>query len=288
MTEFQNRSFLYGDGLFETMRLQNGRIIFLQEHFERLSHGMQTLQMQQPEGFSPQWLETQILKAINDQETRTQKGNLPKMGVEMEKDANSPNRRVRITFYREAGGLYTPLDNNVRWDVIFSPLLSQKYVLNEIGYLVGKYKDVRLSADILSPLKTTSALPYVMAGLYRKTKHPEWDDCLLLNQAGRVAEAMAANIFLRIGDSVYTPSLEEGCVSGVLRRVLIDWLWQHHIPLEECALTATHFHEADEIWLTNVIQGIRWVQELSFVPNRLYHPDWAARVVAGLNEKMGC
>lgn len=267
MSQHTNRSFLYGDGLFETMRCLNGRIAFLAEHFERLSHGMQTLGMLAPQDFSPKWMEKQILEEIDKNAMH----------------ANAPNWRVRMTVFRAEGGLYTPQHNQVEWTIACSPLASSAYQLNEKGLLVGKYKEVRLSADILSPLKTTSALPYVMAGLYRKTEHPEWDDCLLINSEGRFVEAIAANFFLRIGERLYTPALAEGPVSGVLRRVLMDWCLQHHIEVEECALTATHFQEADEIWLTNAIQGIRWVQELSFVPGRVYHRDWADRVVSGLN-----
>ena len=265
--EFSTRGFLYGDGLFETMRMHKGQIIHLTQHFARLLHGMQLLKMEIPKGFSPQWLEDFISTSICKE--------IP--------TANAPNWRVRCTVYRAEGGLYTPSNNQAKWQISCTPLDYSEYQLNKKGLVVGKYTDIRLSTDILSALKTISALPYVMAGLYRNTEHPEWDDCLLVNHYDRIVEATAANIFVRIGERFYTPALTEGCVAGVMRQIIIDWFEQNKIAITEISLSDEMLQKADEIWLTNAIQGIRWVGELAFVLNKKYKADWANRCVAGLN-----
>ena len=72
----------------------------------------------------------------------------------------------------------------------------------------------------LSNLKSSNALYYVMAGLYKKQLGIE--DCLVLNTEGRIAEAISSNIFLIRGNELFTPGLEEACVAGVMREYIIE------------------------------------------------------------------
>jgi len=264
---FDNRSFKYGDGLFETVRLHFGKVVFLCEHYERLLLGFNTLQMHLPEGFSPEWLEQEINKAVNASDNH----------------ANSLCWRVRMTFWRADGGLYAPTNNKVHWHVAAELLAEAQYRLNEQGLLLGVCESVRLTADILSPLKTTSALPYVMAGLYKTERG--WDDALLLNSNARAAEAVASNIFLCIDGVLYTSALSEGPVSGICRKIIIAIAKEQGVRLCETRLEWAHFAAADEVWLTNVLRGISWVAHFVPLPHKKLLHEQAAAFVQLLNKR---
>ena len=237
-----NRAFKYGDGLFETIRIREKKILHLETHFERLSKGLYFLQMQT----TANALTLADFKKIITQEINKQ---------------SDVNLRVRITFFRQSGGLYTP--EKQAWDYVAetSALKNADYALNIKGLQVGCCTKVRLSMDNLAEYKTISALPYVIAGTEKKANH--WDDCLILNAQNRLAESIAANIFMVKNGSLYTPALSEGCVRGVMRTVLIALAKDLNYTVKETELYWADLLEAEEILLTNAIQGIQWVRALA-------------------------
>ena len=174
----KNRSFLYGDGLFETIRVSEGRALYLKAHFERLTKGLQVLQMQS----TNQPLTYQQFKEIIE-------GFIAQQAT--------ANLRIRSTFFRQDGGRYTPQQHSFDYHLEATPLPTAAYPVAPTSLTIGLSQQVRLSTDALSALKTTSALPYVLAGLEKKQQG--WDDCLLLNHQGYIAEAIAANVFLKQG-----------------------------------------------------------------------------------------
>jgi branched-subunit amino acid aminotransferase/4-amino-4-deoxychorismate lyase len=239
-----NRSFKYGDGLFETLRLINNKVVFLKEHFERLEKGFEILGFDKPEGFSSSWLESEILKYFSVNNI----------------DANLLNWRVRISFWRNSNGFYCPESNAVSWVVEIFPLENSKFVLNSEGLEIGIYEDVKISPDILSAIKTTSALPYVMAAIHRKKMG--WDDALILNSNAAIAEASASNIFILKNNQLLTPSAAEGPVLGVCRSLIIERANALGIEVHEGRLSVNELYEAEEIWLTNTVSGIKWIKNI--------------------------
>ena len=125
--------------------------------------------------------------------------------------------------------------------------------LNENGLVIDIFPDARKSCDKFSNLKSANYLPYAMAARYAKEN--KLNECLVLNVHERIADATIANIFLIKGDRLITPSLNEGCVNGVMRRYLIA-----NIKVEEGEIAETDIQDADEVFLTNAISGIRWVK----------------------------
>lgn len=236
-----NRAFKYGDGLFETIRVCRGKILFLEAHFARLSKGLHVLQMQNAN--QPLSIE-KFQKILQD-------------FLAKQSDANL---RIRITFFRKGAGLYTPQENDYAYCIESSPLESSSFELNEKGLCVGLCTVVRLPIDQLSNLKTTSALPYVLAALEKKEK--AWDDCLILNSEGAIAESIAANVFLLKGKQVFTPALNQGCIAGVMRQNIIQIIKQFDLELCEGQIYLEDIKQADEIWLTNAIRGIQWVSKI--------------------------
>lgn len=236
-----NRAFKYGDGLFETIRVSNGVVLFLEAHFARLSRGLNILRMQNAK--KPLTIE-KFQKILED-------------FLSHQSDANL---RIRITFFRQGAGLYTPQETNYDYCIESSSLNTPYFELNKKGLHVGICTSVRLSIDQLSNLKTTSALPYVLAALEKKEK--AWDDCFILNSEGAVAESIAANVFLIKGKQVFTPDLNQGCIAGVMRQNILKIIKKMNLEVCERQIFWTDIEEADEIYLTNAIRGIQWVREV--------------------------
>ncbi|MGH1337337.1 MAG: aminotransferase class IV [Aureispira sp.] len=231
----ENRSFLYGDGLFETIRVSEGQALYLRAHFERLTTGLNTLQMQ----------------AIKEPLTYQQFKEIIEGFIAQQATANL---RIRSTFFRQGGGRYTPQKQAFDYHLEATPLATPAYPAAPSSLIIGLAQQARLSTDALSPLKTTSALPYVLAGLEKKQQG--WDDCLLLNHQGYIAEAIAANVFLKIGERIVTPALDQGCIAGVMRQQLLQLLPQLGYEVEERAIALEELQEADEMWLSNALQGV--------------------------------
>lgn len=232
-----NRAFKYGDGLFESMRMCNGKLQFAEHHADRLRSGMRTLKME-----GSIHLDEHFLK----QKT-----------AELAKKNKYKNARFRLTVFREGEGLYTPESNQSGYLLESTELSENHYVLNKKGLIVDVYNEMTKPVDKLSNFKTTNALLFVMAGLFKK-QHA-LDEALLLNQHGFLCESMSANIFVVYEKQIYTPALSEGCVGGVMRTVIMQLARRNNLPLIEAQINPQILNEAEEVFVTNATSGIRWV-----------------------------
>ena len=233
-----NRAFRYGDALFETIRLMQGEILFFENHLARLSSSMELLGMNAHDDltFHNLYLSIRHLDQVNNL-----KG----------------NGRIRLEVFRNDGGLYTPQSNDVSYLIETSSLSSETYQLNESGLKIELYTDIKKPVSKLSNLKSSNALYYVMAGLHKKKLNT--GDCLVLNTDGRIAEAISSNIFIVDSGKLLTPALTEACVSEIMRGRIIEHVQDQRMPVIEKGITADDLLKADEIFLTDVIHGIRWV-----------------------------
>ncbi|SKA00793.1 branched-chain amino acid aminotransferase [Chitinophaga eiseniae] len=231
-----NRSFRYGDGCFETMRVQRGEVVLGDLHFERLLASLNLLHFDIPAHFT----KTFFLRQIAD---LCHKNNLTDMA------------RVRFAVFRADGGLYEPVNNMPSYLIQASELSSTVLELNENGLVLDIFPDARKTSDKFSSIKSNNCLPYVMGAMY--AKQHGFNEVLLLNQYGRVADSTIANVCMVHHKTIYTPPLTEGGVCGVMRKHLL----RSELPfkMEEKPLTVEDLENADEIFLTNAIQGIRWV-----------------------------
>ena len=221
------RSCRTDDGLFETMRIHHDGILFQDYHFERLYAGMETLRLEKPAELS--------LPQINDliRELCLVNG-------------HQPAARVRLRVFRG--------EQRDRPDfIIESWPLDPMYSFAE-GLTIGVYGDAHKTMDASSAFKTNYQL-YAGAAAYAKER--SWDDCLVLNQAGNICDASIANIFWVKDGEVATPPLSEGCIAGVMRRYLVTVMHEKRFPIIEKALTTETLLDANEVFLTNVIRGIR-------------------------------
>lgn len=233
----KNRGWRYGDGLFETIRVIDGKPCHLEDHFLRLKKGMEILKMQ-PNKVSYDDLKNQILKLL--EKNRIKKGG-----------------RVRLTVYRSGDGLYTPENEGKSYVIEANSLDSNQFVLNEKGLTIDIYNEIRRERNILSQIKTTNNIPHVLSAIYKKEKG--FDDCIILNEQGRIVEAISSNIFLYKNNNLYTPSLDEGCMDGVMRKQIIKLAEELNINVSQGIINGSMLLQADELFLTNAISGVTWV-----------------------------
>ncbi|MCW3116410.1 MAG: hypothetical protein JWM28_492 [Chitinophagaceae bacterium] len=244
-----NRGFRYGDGLFETLKMLDGRIILKHLHFERLFFSLGLLKYQGAAFFNQEKLEQEMVQLCRKNEC--------------EKGA-----RIRLTIFRGNGGLSD--DSKALNYLIESwPLHEAANSLNENGLDIGIYPDARKSCDPFSGIKSANFLPYRMAALYATER--QLNDCLLLNTKGNIAEATIANVFIVREKVILTPALSEGCINGVMRRWLLEKFKETGWAFQETVITEQDIFLADEIFLTNALHGIRWVNKLG---ERRYKNEW--------------
>ncbi|MEZ4925752.1 MAG: aminotransferase class IV [Saprospiraceae bacterium] len=230
------RAMEYGDGLFETIRVFRNKIPFMHLHWERLSRGMQVLGMNIPANWSAMFFEKEILKTV------------------------SGNARVKIVVWRSPGGLFYPNDNTPQFQIRGSMLDSDRFTWHERGLSVSLSAQVRLPVDALSGLKTLGATRYVLAAMEAHAKAV--DDVLILNERGHICEAGSSNLIWVKGMTVFAPAPTDGQVSGTFQKILFELLPRNGFKVIEKPFTFAELSEAEEVCLTNAIQGIRWVRFL--------------------------
>lgn len=229
-----DRSFRYGDGLFETIRIVNGAAPLWNLHMNRLMAGISTLQMTAPKFWNADSLLEQVLTLCRKNQLR--------------------NARIRITVSRGEGGILEAADPALSYTIQSWPLPEATPVFNSNGLQLCLFTEGRKSADRLSHLKSTNYLLYAMAAL--QARKEKCNDSIVLNHHGRIADTSIANIFWAEGDSLFTTPLSEGPVAGVMRQYLFQ-----HLEIIEKPLTPEQLANASEIFLTNAVRGIQWVGE---------------------------
>ena len=233
-----NRGFKFGDGIFESMRMCNGKLQFAELHADRLRAAMKAIKL---DGYT----------LFDDYFLRQKTTELAK------KNKFNGNVRFRLTVYRDGEGLYTPLSNKPGYLLEAMPLAAANYEFNQKGLIIDVYDELTKSINKLSNYKTTNALLYVMAGLYQK-QH-KLDEAIILNQNGFLCESTSSNVFVVYEKQIYTPALSEGCIAGVMRSVVLKLAKMNNIPLVEAQISPEILKEADEVFVTNASSGIRWV-----------------------------
>lgn len=255
-----NRSFRYGDGLFESMRIVNGRAQFLKEHLKRLQAGMQVLKMNMHPLLNEAFLEASIHEL-------TLKNNIKAGG------------RLRLTVYRNNGGLYTPETNEVSYFIEAEPFDDATYVLNQKGFTIDLYSELKKQQHVLSNIKSANSLLYVMASINRKQLG--LDECLILNDKHYIIEGISSNIFAVKNGVLYTPPVTDGCVDGVMRRKIIEIAQANRIAVYEISIMQNVLLGADELFLTNAVHGVRWI--VAYKQKR-YFNNTSKKLIERLNE----
>lgn len=232
-----NRAFLYSDAVFETVKIVNATILFLEDHYFRLMSSMRILRMEIPMNFTMEYLEDQIIKL-------TKAKNL------------QHSARARITVYRNDGGYYLPTTNSISFLINAESLEKKEYFIDQKEYKVDLYTDFYVAKQLLSSIKSTNKLINITASIFAKEN--DLDNCLLLNDNKNVIEALQGNLFMVIGNKLITPPISDGCLNGVMRKQIIALSKKiEDIEVVEMPISAFDLQKADELFITNVIKGIQ-------------------------------
>tara|TARA_B110000003_G_scaffold276576_1_gene324098 strand:- start:29072 stop:29905 length:834 start_codon:yes stop_codon:yes gene_type:complete len=228
-----NRAFKYGDSIFETIKVIDGKLIFWEDHYFRLMASMRMLRMKIPMNFTLEFLQQEILKIAHV-------------------DNKNRKRRARISITRKDGGFYLPKTNQIDYLIDIKEI---EYSIKST-YRVDLFKDFYLSSSHLSTVKTNNKITNTLASIYAHEN--ELDNSILLNERKGIVEVTNANLFLIKGTLIKTPALSEGCLKGIIRekvKSIIDS--NNEYTLEETIISPFEILKADEIFITNSVIGIQ-------------------------------
>jgi branched-chain amino acid aminotransferase len=258
-----NRSFLYGDGVFETLKIVNNKILFFEDHYFRLMASMRIVRMEIPMSFTLEYLESQILSLVNQFKIQN-------------------SARVRFTVYRNDGGFYSPISNTISFVIQAQELKSEKYQIDRSFFEVDLYKDFVVTKQLLSTLKTTNRMIQITASIFAKEN--QLDSCLLINESKNVIEAISGNLFMLMGNKLITSPISEGCLNGIMRKQIIDIAKKiDTIELIEKEISPFDLQKAEELFITNVIIGI---QPITKYRKKDFEVKLATQILEMLNAKI--
>lgn len=257
-----NRAFHFGDSLFESIRVCKGKPMFIPTHLFRLKEGMKLLKYDDNESLSPQNVEQQIQRLLTV-------NNIDKGG------------RIRLTVYRNTGGHYNPEKSSCSFLLQATPIPQNEYELNESGLIVDIYPDMCKQKDPLSSFKVGNGLLYIMTSLYAKEKN--LDDCIIQDPKMGLLESSNSNLFVVSNGVLYTPPLDSGCLGGIMRMQIINLALQNGIQVYETNISPQNLLVADEVFLTNAINGIKWVGGYR---TKRYGKEMSKKLIALLNSQV--
>jgi branched-chain amino acid aminotransferase len=226
------RGLTLGDGVFETMRAAGAMLFRPEEHLERLAQGASLLAIELPSA-------EQLLAAVLDTlsannlsaavvRLTVSRGPDPGRGLDVSPDV-APTIIVRVSPYE-------PRTSGQRGvAAVFSSIR-------------------RNESSPLSRVKSLSYADNVLARLEARRRGA--DDAILLNTAGEVCCASAANVFVAHGGTLVTPPVQSGALAGVTRRCLLELAAARGITVREARVLPEDLSAADEAFLTNTVIGV--------------------------------
>jgi branched-chain amino acid aminotransferase len=237
-----NRGLAYGDSVFETLRVINGKIIFWEDHYFRFMSSMRIMRMEIPGNFSPELLEEEILNLLKENQL-----------------INSP-ARIRFTVFRKAGGYYKPDTLDIDYIITSEELPDPFYLLNTEDYEVELFKDHYITSGLLSTIKSNNRAVNVLGSIFAKEN--DYHNCLLINENKNVVEALNGNVFLVSGNKIKTPPLKDGALNGISRKQILSIVkTMKDLEIEETSISPFELQKADEMFISNVIVGIQPVSK---------------------------
>jgi len=256
-----NRAFRYGDGFFETMHANGLEVQFIEDHFVRIVKAAEILKLELPDYLTVSFLKKQI-------------------GGLLSRCKLFQAARVKLTIYRTGEGFYITDSNSCDIVIEASFLGKGHYELNTNGITIGIYDESPKPKSLFNSIKSINAQPYILAGIFAKQHN--FDDVLLLNEDGFIVEATSSNIFAVKNRVVYTPSLNSGCVNGIMRKQIlhISKILGYEVD-ENATIKPNDLLEMDELFLTNAIVGIKYI---SGYKNKRYFKRVAQKLILELNK----
>jgi branched-chain amino acid aminotransferase len=247
-----DRGFMYGDGLFETMGVFGGRIFRGAAHLRRLAGGARALGIDLPETLPA--IEARMLECVR------------------RNDLTAGVLRLSLTRGPSGGlsrgrGLTT--QGAGRSTILIAPYPPKRYPrqMLEVGARLHLAAQRRTSgAGAMTFAKNTSNLANVLA--FREAEAVGADEAVILNQRACIAGCAAANLFLAKDGVIFTPSIDSGAVPGITRQAVIEGARAFGLLIEEADMPAQALFDADEIFYTNttaLVMPVGWVDNRELV-----------------------
>ncbi len=235
-----DRGFLYGDGIYETLRSYKGKPFKLSEHLERIRHSAKQLKI--PFDYT----NADIGEWINEL---------------LEKN-HTQDAYIRITLSRGAGGGRLQIDDNIEPTTLVQakPLTPYDRRLYEEGMslVVSNYR--RSTSCPISCHKTTNLLKSIM--MKEEANKRSADETIIVNTDEYVTECVVSNIFFVNNGRVVTPSLNTNILPGITRRTVLDICKESSIPAGEERFKIETLINADEVFITNSLMEIMPVSKI--------------------------
>ncbi len=232
----KNRGVQLGDAVFEELRVLNGDIIFLEDHYLRLMSSMRILRMEIPMNFTMEFMEEEILKGLSENDLKEVK-------------------QIKFTVFRNSQNDFSKSDNSISYFITSNKLTNPFFILNEGAYEVELFKDFYKNSSMLSNLDTNNKVLNVVGAIYAQEN--DYQDCLLLNERKQVIEALNGNLFVVKGNQIKTAPLTDGCINSILRKKLIDIVSKiNDFEFIEDSISPFELQKADELFIINNIDGI--------------------------------
>lgn len=258
----ENRAFLYGDAVFETFKIVDGRVLFMEDHYFRLMASMRIVRMQIPMNFTLEFLEKELLQL-----------------AELKSCAHSS--RARITIFRNNGGFYLPKTRTVSYLIHVEPKEIKYYTFSNDPYEVELFKDFHVSNHLLSTIKSTNKLIQTVGSIFADENG--YQNCLLINEDKNIVEALNGNLFMLTGNRLVTPPLSDGCLNGVMRKQILSIAGKiEELEVVEESISPFSLQKADELFITNVIVGI---QPISKYRKKEFETTVAFQLIELLNSR---
>jgi branched-chain amino acid aminotransferase len=225
-------------GLIETIKVVNGRLVFKNLHVKRLFNSLKAVNIDETE------------YKVEDRMLRLLKYECIEKGLK--------NFRLRLEVQKNRAHEYMPEISALKWNCTLRPLESVKYEWKDEGINITLFPKHKKPIDFFANLKHTDRAIYDAALKYAREN--DFEEAVVMNENGTIADASIYNIFIVKEGLIYTPPLSDAPVAGVLRELLLTRLTDTKIT--EKTITVQELYQADEIFLTNVIRGIRWVKRI--------------------------
>jgi len=234
------RGFLYGDGIFETLRARNYRIFRWKEHWNRLKKGVKLCN-----------LEIRKDMKIFEEEI-----------ISLLEENNLKDAYIRVNIWRREPSHFDPGNKKgTNFLVIsrkFKPYPEKLYKKGVRCFVSKNFS--KNEHSVLTYIKSFNYMENILAR--QEAKRNFCDDSILLNSKGNIAEATTSNIFFVKNGIVFTPDIKCGLLPGITRKLIFEICSQCGIKLKEGHFFSAGLKKADEIFLTNTLMGIMPVSEV--------------------------
>lgn len=229
---------LMGWGVFSTLRVTRGVLFAFERHWARMKRDAELLRVPFPE--NPEWLKERLLRlvAAND----------------------CPEATMRVCVVKNSGTVFAGPDTGREFD-----LVALTTGLTDWGDSVrlSVAENARFAA---SPYSRTKVLSWAFnLNWYTEAHERGFDEVLLLNEHGQIAECTSANIFAVYGNQVYTPPLQAGCLPGITRELLLEQVRVDGVTVSERTLGLEDLPKADGLFITSTTRDLLPVAEVQGV-----------------------